>query len=242
VAVPRECQIAPLYGPLSPRDLEDCRKRLGFEPLQVRVARQCVVLVVHATNPIRCLTLEQIDAMFSAARKRGAPEAITTWGQLGLGGAWASRKVVLYGRNAASGTYYFFKEVALACGDFAPSVHELPGSSSVVKAVAADPGGLGYVDLGYVAAGVKVVPILLAPSEPYRPRAHTVRDDYPLARPLYLAVNQPPGRPLDPLVAEFLRLVLSRPGQKAVTEGGQLPLRADECAEQQRLLEKTLGR
>ena len=45
-----------------------------------------------------------VDAIFSQTRKAGCTREVKTWGDLGLGGAWADREIDVYGRNAASGT------------------------------------------------------------------------------------------------------------------------------------------
>ncbi len=82
---------------------------------------------MNKDNPIKCLSLSQVDAIFSKSRRRGAKEDVTTWGQLGLTGEWATRPISLYGRNSASGTYGFFKEHSLENGDFKDSVKEQPG-------------------------------------------------------------------------------------------------------------------
>ena len=81
---------------------------------------------------------------------------ITTWGQVGATGEWASKPISLYGRNSASGTYGFFKEKALFGGDYKDTVKEQPGSSSVVQAVASDRYGIGYSGIGYATYNVLV--------------------------------------------------------------------------------------
>ena len=95
-------------------------------------------MFVNKDNPIKCLTLAQVDAMFSKSRRAGYKEDIKTWGQLGLTGEWASRPISLYGRNSASGTYGFFKEHALKNGDYKDEVKEQPGSAAVVQGVTVD--------------------------------------------------------------------------------------------------------
>jgi phosphate transport system substrate-binding protein len=135
----------------------------------------------------------------------------------------------LYGRNAASGTYGYFKEHALANGDFKDSVKEQPGSSSVVQGVATDKGGVGYSGIGYKTADVRAVPLAaeaggeFVPAEP----EHAYTGDYPLARALYVYVNYKPGQAMDPLRREFICYVFSRQGQSDVVKDGYYPVTAD---------------
>src|SRR5205807_1234472 len=77
-----------------------------------------LAVFVHKDNPIKSLTLEQVDAIFSKTRKAGAAKDAKTWGDLGLEGQWKDKPIDIYGRNSASGTYAFFKEHVLLNGDY----------------------------------------------------------------------------------------------------------------------------
>ena len=108
------------------------------------VAIDALAVFVNKDNPIKFLTIAQVDAIFSSTRKCGGEKDIAKWGDLGLTGAWASRGLQLYGRNSVSGTYGYFKENALCKGDFKPSVNEQPGSASVVQSVGTSVNAIGY--------------------------------------------------------------------------------------------------
>ena len=172
--------------------------------------------------------------MFSKSRRRGAKDDITTWGQLGLTGEWANKPISLYGRNSASGTYGFFKEHSLRNGDYKDSVKEQPGSASVVQGVTVDRFAVGYSGIGYATAGVRAVPLAEADGgkcmEATADNAYS--GNYPLARFLYVYVNKTPGKPLDPLVREFTKLVFSREGQEAVVKDGYFPIPASVAKEE----------
>src|SRR5208282_6559867 len=120
-----------------------------------------LAVYVHKDNPIKGLTLQQVDAIFSKTRKGGASKDVHTWGDLGLTGEWASKPIALYGRNSASGTYGFFKEHVLKNGDYKDEVKEQPGSSSVVQGIASDKFAIGYSGIGYKTADVKAAPLAL---------------------------------------------------------------------------------
>lgn len=232
-------QLGPMSRAMKPSEKEAFERRFGYPPTSVRVAIDALAIYVHPSNPIERLTIPQMDAIFSKTRLCGAPRPIQTWGDLGLGGAWAPRPIRLYGRNSASGTYGYFKTHALCKGDFRDTVKEQPGSASVVQAVERDPSGIGYSGIGYRTSGVKTV--ALSPGEG-RPAFGTDPEDilagrYPLARFLYIYVNRPPERSLGPLVGEFLRFVLSYEGQKVVVKDGYLPLSAVWVNEERAALE-----
>ena len=134
--------------------------------------------------------------------------------------------VRLYGRNSASGTYIFFKQHALCNGDYKAQVQQLPSSSSIIQTVANGLGAMGYASVGYQSSGVKTLAIASSSIEPaYQVNAYNVQTGrYPLARGLYLMINQQPGKPFSPVLAEFLKFVLSDYGQLIVVQEGYFPI------------------
>ena len=220
------------FGPMSrmPRESEQqaFEERHGYPMTVLGVGIDTIAVYVHRDNPIEGLTIEQVDAIFSATRRCGAAEPIDRWGQVGLTGAWANRDITLYSRNAVSGTYGYFRQHALCDGDFRDSINEQPGSSSVVQGVAESINGIGYSGIGYATSGVRAIPV---GNPPVPPSGETAADgSYPLARFLYIAVNKHPNRDLAPLEREFLRLILSRQGQEVVVRDGYIPLPATVAA------------
>lgn len=227
-------QLGPMSRDMKGSEVDQFEKKFGYKPTKVRVAVDALAVFVNKDNPIACLSVPQVDGVFSKNRRSGYKENVKTWGQLGLTGDWASRPVSLFGRNSASGTYGFFKERVLQNGDFKDEVKEQPGSASVVQGITVDRFGVGYSGIGYATAGVKAVPIAKKPGDPCHPATaeQSYSGAYPLARFLYVYVNKAPGKPLDPLVAEFLKLVLSKEGQEVVVKDGYFPLPAKLAAEE----------
>ncbi|MFM8634666.1 MAG: PstS family phosphate ABC transporter substrate-binding protein [Planctomycetia bacterium] len=218
------------FGPMSrdwkPSEVDAFKEKHGYPPTVVPTAIDMLAIFVHKDNPITELSLQQVDAIFSRNRNGGAKTDIRTWGDLGLGGEWKDKPISLYGRNASSGTYGYFKEHALFKGDFKPTVKEQPGSSSVVQAIASDMFAIGYSGIGYKTADVRAVPLAPKPDAkavPVEPE-FAYSGDYPLARFLFMSVNHKPGTQLDPLRREFLRYILSSDGQADVKKDGYLPL------------------
>lgn len=224
-------QLGPMSREMKSSEIDEFEKKFGHKPTAVPVAIDALAVFVNKDNPIKGLTLQQVDGIFSSTRKGGG-EDITTWGQAGLTGDWANKPISLYGRNSASGTYGFFKEEALKKGDYKPSVKEQPGSSAVVQGVASDLGGIGYSGIGYATSGVRAVALGEKAGSFVDPSyENCLSGDYPLARFLYIYVNKKPGEPLDKLTAEFLKYALSKQGQEIVVKDGYFPLPADSIKE-----------
>jgi phosphate transport system substrate-binding protein len=219
-------QFGPMSRPMKSAEIQEFEKRYGYAPMPIRGAVDALAVYVHKDNPIKCMSLQQVDAVFSSTRNGGYKENITTWGQLGLTGEWANRPIALYGRNSASGTYGYFKEVALFNGDYKNEVREQPGSSTVVQGVASTLAGIGYSGVGYKTADVRTVPLKATPDgECYDATAeNAVSGNYPIARFLYIYVNKNPNQPLEPLRGEFIRYVYSKQGQEAVVRDGYFPV------------------
>jgi phosphate transport system substrate-binding protein len=221
-------QFGPMSRPMKPSEADEFEKKFGYRPTPVAVAVDALAVFVHKDNPIACLTLQQVDAIFSKTRKGGSDKDIASWGDLGATGEWAAKPISLYGRNSASGTYGYFKEVALFNGDYKDSVKEQPGSSTVVQGVASDKFAVGYSGIGYKTADVRVVPLAAKTGgkcfEGNDENAYS--GDYALARFLYIYVNKNPNQPLDPVRGEFIKYVYSKPGQNVVIKDGFFPIPA----------------
>lgn len=223
-------QLGPMSRKMKAEEVDAFEKKYGYKPRVVAVAIDALAVYVNKDNPIKSLTLQQVDSIFSSTRKRGG-QNVTTWGQLGLTGEWANKPISLYGRNSASGTYGFFKELALSNGDYRNSVKEQPGSSSVVQGVEKELGGIGYSGIGYKTSGVRAVPIVDKAGAIEATQANAESFKYPISRYLYVYINVNPSSGPDPIVKEFMRFVLSKGGQDDVVKDGYYPLPAKKAAE-----------
>jgi phosphate transport system substrate-binding protein len=229
-------QFGPMSRAMKAAEIDQFEAKHGYKPTQIRTSYDALAVYVSKDSPLDKLTLQQVDAVFSKTRRRGGKN-VSTWGDLGLTGDWAARPVSIYGRNSASGTYGFFKEHVLQNGDYRDTVKEQPGSASVVQGVTEDRFGIGYSGIGYKTSGVKS--LQLADKDQFfdGSYANVTSGKYPLSRFLYLYVNKAPGKPLDPLVKEYLKLILSKDGQEVVVKDGYLPLSPALVAEELKKIE-----
>lgn len=199
-------------------------KQYGQPPLEFKVAIDAVAIYVFKDNPLKSLSLEQLERIFAATPKMGT--AIERWGQLGLDGPWADRPVQRIGFEAGRGAYELMRGLVLRNGDFNAAVSAEPVSTSVVQAVGVDPGAIGYASVYYRTARTQMLAIEATGGE----LAHPTEEDassgkYPLARYLYLYLGAPKGRG-DAAVCEFLRFVLSEEGQSVTRSSGAFAIPA----------------
>ncbi len=236
------------------------RARFGREPLLIPVAggsfatkggTHAIAIYVNAANPIRGLTLQQLDAVFSADRRRGGAPA-ETWGDLGLTGAWASHPIHRYGmltkRDSGDppGVVNFIQRRVLKGGRFRDDIAQQvdqPGEqalAAIVRKVGEDPDGIGYSGFGYAAGPVRPAPLIEATGGFVEGTPATVADrTYPLSRRIYVMIDRGAGRPIDPALRAFLLQALSPEGQAALAadKAGFLPLSASDAAAARALVE-----
>ena len=217
------------FGPMS-RKMKDketaaFEAKHGYKATAIRVAIDALAVYVHKDNPIEGLSIPQVDAIFSATRKCGHAKSIINWSQVGVDGL---ESMQLYGRNSVSGTYGYFKKKALCKGDYRDNVNEQPGSASVVQGVTKSLNGIGYSGIGYKTSGVKAVALAKKSGEPFieATKANAANGLYPLSRYLYVYVNKIPNKPLSPINQEFIKMMLSKTGQRVVVKDGYVPLPA----------------
>lgn len=226
-----QAQFGPMSRAMKQAEIQAFENEHGYKPTQLRTGIDCLAVFVHKDNPIESVTMDQIREAFSV----DGPEM--TWADLGVTDPeWAGRRIDLYGRNSASGTYGYFKKVGLGESDYKPTVKEQPGSSAVVQAIGRDRYAMGYSGLGYQTQDVRPLPILVS-DEMIGPTADNAYSGvYPLARFLYVYVAADPRKDLDPLRAEFIKLIFSREGQEAVLKDGYFPISAKLATEQLKAL------
>jgi phosphate transport system substrate-binding protein len=219
-------QLAPMSRFMTSDEAAAFETKYGYKATGVRVAVDALAVYVNKDNPIRCLTLQQVDRIFSSTRKGSGGNTIKTWGNAGLTGDRAARPIALFGRNTVSGTYEFFRQAVLYGGEYKNDVTPEPDSEAVVANVGADTSGIGYSGIGFKTANVRAVPLAAYDGRPCieATEATTFAGRYPIARYLYVFVNKNPKQPLDALRTEFIKYLLSKEGQERTIEGGFYPI------------------
>jgi phosphate transport system substrate-binding protein len=220
--------IGPMSRKMKAKEIAAFEDRYGYKPTAIPVAIDALAVYVNKDNPIKGMTIPEVDAVFSSTRKCGGEKDIQKWGDAGLTGDWEKRDIQLFGRNSVSGTYGYFKKKALCKGDYKNNVNEQPGSASVVQAITSSLNGIGYSGIGYKTSGVRAVPLAKKQGKPFveATNENALSGEYPLSRFLYVYVNKHPNKPLAPLEKEFIKLILSKQGQEVVVKDGYIPLPA----------------
>jgi phosphate transport system substrate-binding protein len=240
--------IAFVSRELKPTDVASFQEKYAYAPTSVPVSggswRQfgfldAVAIIVNPANPVRQLSLEQLDAAFSSSHLRGDRPAVS-WGQLGATGEWASRPVHVYAIKPWNGFEEFVRQRVLNAngrrGQWRAGVHFDPVVFPLARRVAADPDAIGYTGLSFIDAAVKVLAVGEGANAVSPTYTNVALARYPLSRLVYANLNRQPGKALPPLVQEFLRFILSRQGQQAVREEGIfLPLREFQAADAEKI-------
>jgi phosphate transport system substrate-binding protein len=232
--------LAVLAHPMSGVELAAFEKKHGYYPKGIKTGHGAVVIYVNNANPIKNITLAQIDAVYSVNRRCGEAKPIRTWGQLGVKGEQKKRKIELIGVREDSSASELLRDFVLCGGDYRSDMQQLASSSAVQALIATEVNALGFADLNEVTAGVKTLAVGPTLKGPFvAPDADSVRRiDYPLTHDIYIYLNLPHGRKLLPVEREFIKMVLSHTGQQALKEMGNLPLSVDEIRLQRRLIDQ----
>jgi phosphate transport system substrate-binding protein len=219
--------LGPMSRPMSSDEVERFRAKFSYPPTRLTVVIDAIAVYVNKHNPLTRISFRQLDGIFSSTRKLGA-QPIRTWGQMGLGGEWATRNIVIKGPSPTQGIYGVFRSTALAGGAYRLDMRPEPVASSIVQAVATEDGAIGFASHFLAAARTKTLAIAREDAGPYvLPLAeHAIDGSYPLARKLFIYINRPPGVALAPAVREFLRFACSEQGQQIAARDGNFPLGA----------------
>jgi phosphate transport system substrate-binding protein len=237
---------------LRPDDITGFRAQFNYDPLSVPICGgtyrhfgflDAIGFFVNKDNPIEKLSFAQLDGILSTTRHRGGP-AIAKWGDLGLTGEWADKPIHIYGVQPWNGFEEFVRQRVLSVpgkrGEWRTDISFEKVVFPMAGRVAADRYGIGYSGLAYIDAAVKLLALSAESVVPASPPTYenVATAAYPLSRLVFLNLNRAPGRPLDPALAEFLRFVLSREGQRIVLDQAiYLPLRERQAAHSRSLLE-----
>ncbi|MGQ9543067.1 MAG: phosphate ABC transporter substrate-binding protein [Candidatus Bathyarchaeia archaeon] len=208
----RQIDMATASRSINPKEVQDAKVR-GVEPVEWKVAIDGISVIVHPSNPLAGITMEQLKAIYNGS--------YSNWRQLG----GADRPINVYGRQSNSGTYIFWQEHILRNQRYRTDMQSLNGNADIVEAVSKDPSGIGYVGVAYAAArseAVKILSVQERPGSPaYRPvYEHIISGNYPISRYLYIYTDGAPKGP----VREFLKFIVGEEGQRMTEQVEYIPL------------------
>jgi phosphate transport system substrate-binding protein len=241
-------------------ELDGYQQVFHYDPAEISIATgnlktadhaPALVIFVAKANPIKGLTLTQLDSIFGADHRRD-PHNVNTWGELGFTGAWASKPIIPYGYSIARKETQAFEKTVMKGSqkwncNFREFSDEKGAPAGTPKAgqrildeLAKDPYGIAFSTMEYSNPGVRPIGVSQQDGGPFvMPTVESLQArTYPLAQTVSIFFNHPPGKPIDPKVQEFLSFLLSREGQEVIAaDGGYLPLTGDVAQEQRAKLQ-----
>lgn len=196
--------------PMKQSEKDKLKQRYNTLGVEIKVARDGISLYVNQANPVKELSLQQIKDIYTGK--------ITNWKEVGGNDA----KIILYGRENNSGTYVYFKDFVLGGKDYAVTMQSMPGTASVVNAVAKDANGIGYGGAAY-GKGIRFLAVKKdASSTAYEPTLENIKaGHYAVTRYLYMYTRSKPSG----AVKSFIDWILSEEGQQIVAKVGYFPVR-----------------
>lgn len=200
----KQADIANASRWLKPSEIKQMHEK-GMYFIPFIVAYDGIAIIVNKSMGIDSITLEQLYKIYSGK--------ITKWNQLDP--SLPERRIVIYSRDTASGTFEYFIEHVMKGEKFAPHVQMLPSTNAIVERVKQNKYAIGYIGMGYITDDVKALKV-----EGIEPTLENVNTGkYPISRPLFMFVDATEGLPKG-LVMDFIRFALSPKGQALVLKAG----------------------
>lgn len=204
------CDIAQSSRPIKSKETRQAKQK-GVNPVETVVAKDALTVIVHPSNPVKKLTVQQIGDIFTGV--------ITNWKDVG----GPQKSIVVYSRESSSGTYAFFREHVLANKEYTSAALLAPATGAIVQSVSQTEGAIGYVGMAYLTPSVTALEVAAEAGKPYVPAstANALDGSYPIARELFYYTNgQPKGE-----AKAFIDFILSPEGQKLVEDVGYVPVK-----------------
>lgn len=196
--------IANASRSIKEKEIETCKSK-GINPVGTVVARDGIAIIVHPSNTVKDITLDQLKAIYIGN--------ISNWNELG----GKNKEIVVASRDVSSGTFELFKKKVLGGEKTREDAIMLASNKAIATTVKDAPGAIGYVGIGYLSDAVKALTV-----EGVTPTKETVLNgSYGISRPLYMYTN---GNPKG-LTKDFIDFLLSPEGQRIVEEVGFVSLK-----------------
>ena len=199
------CDIANMSRFMKEKEFKAAVEK-GVQPVAHVVALDGLPIIVHPSNPVKGLTLEQVSGIYLGK--------ITNWKELG----GPDMKIIKISRDTNSGTYETFEKLVMNKGKLASDVEYVGSNGTVRQRVSSTPAAIGYAGLGFVDRKVKALEI----NGVYPSQKTVVSGKYPIARPLFMFTNGYPK--MGTHLYNFITVYLSRKGQEIVESIGFVPV------------------
>jgi len=214
---------------------EAYKKIVGAEPVEIRVAHAAndtsqhlatsLAVYVNRANPLDKLTTKQIAKIFSVGNPGGD---FSRWGQLGLDGDWKTQMIHPLGTPEYTGFGNYMQSDQLNGRPLSLQYESLSDTDAILKRLEGDASGIAVAAIGRETNQLKQIAISAGDGKPFT--LGTPEDmqagTYAYGRYLYFYLRKEPGKPLDPVAKDYLRLILSAEGQAifASQDKGYIPL------------------
>ena len=202
--IDKTTQIAMSSRQMKKEEIELARSR-GGNPVEHKVAIDALTPIVHPSNPVANLTIEQLSLIYQGK--------IRNWKEVG----GKDLQIVVVSRDTSSGTYESWQEKILHKEKVSPRAQLQASSGAVVQAVSKNRYAIGYIGIGYLNKSVKAVTVngIVAND------TNALKGTYPIARPLYMYTQgEPRGA-----AAGYLNFVKGAEGQKIIKKEGFVPIK-----------------
>jgi phosphate transport system substrate-binding protein len=199
--------------------------KYGYMPMRIPVCLDANIVFVNKNNPLKSITMEQLDAIYSKNRLAGAKAPAAVWGDLGLRGEWAKRPIQAYTRAPGTATRANIAETVLLKGEYRPGILDRGDASALAEAIMIDEAGIAISTMASWYYANKVLPVVPLHGEDARfPNQENVTSSrYPMPRLFYAYLNRAPGKPLPAPIDELIHFLLSNEGQNAVADSALFP-------------------
>lgn len=214
-----EADFGLLSRQITQEEVQKFQEKFGYPPIVLTPALEAQAVFVHKDNPIKQLTLAQIDQIYSTTLRRGAPKTAQKWADLGVEGAFGQQAIIPMGRSTTTGSQVFLQQAVMGGGEFRPDLQSYETNIALVQAVAQNPGAVGFAGVVNALPNLRAVPLAWRDGEPsFTPDT----PGYPLVRPLQIVINRNPQHELTPAQQEFVKFIFSQQGQHSVMISGYM--------------------
>jgi phosphate transport system substrate-binding protein len=180
-----ETSISDASREIEPEEVEACEKK-GISYEEVRVATDALTVVVNPENPVNCLTVDQLSAVW------GPKSTLSNWSEIpGLKEEF-DEELQLFGPGTDSGTFdYFTEEINGEEGASRKDYNNVgENDNATVTGVEGSPGGMGYFGYSFYQENEDALKALEVDAGKgcVAPSAETAQNgEYvPLSRPLFI--------------------------------------------------------